>query len=1037
VKTLRASTVCAVVIFLSICVCNAAPSPTKEVPVTVRVHAQSGGSIPDAYIAFVPGWRPTNHPLVETIAAKGVADLRISPGTYLVIAGARGYALYSHETSITPSSGALSLELHQLKEAHGTVAGEDGRALSGVRVERINAAIPVPLGTLSALAARQLGPDWSTTTDEAGRWTLGLPDATVPLLFEIPGFGAEWRVNTKGDDKSMTSVLTRGSGLRLTTDRSDADLIVTLAAEPNSASTSIPAEQQPLLWGRATAPSSRLEWSSLPQGTYGIFAKYPDPLHFMQRATKIGAVTLAPGEMRVFHVALPPAKVRAERSLSFFVPDLSRAELGSNEEGFARSVNGSPVRADAFVEDVSGGSVVYLRADGVRSPFYMLTDDYVLSALPASAEPMERARNDEPLAGSVRHRADVVLRLRAAEASVPVPESGIARFPECDGGSDLLIPFNLQKNSAVGFSAAAGCPGMVLEVGSFEPLIFESALHAGRQDLGEVLLQAPAAADIHVLRDPSGDVVTNATVEISARGHSVGGGRISVAKGTTDEHGWVTFPRLPANRELTATARGSDDSSSDAVALRVAPRTRGLIDPLLLKEPASVLADIKIDDAVLRRFATARVLSVTLRPADPTRESEALQREPANGPVLFRPLHPGTWMASAVVSVEGSWSLSQLKNVELKAGETQTLDEAIIPNVFEGTVTSDGKGVAAKVLLDADGQKQNFTADGNGRFVAILQKPGIYSVGVARMSTQSNVLPVGDVAFTDPSKRIELAIPKGASVTASVRMGGHPVPKTLVWLSRRGDTGMVDSLTNRGRATDSAGQTAFDDLAPGVWTFTVRDVADRSSVQKSITVESGRNDEIELDLAKADALEGIVRDPGGMPLAGAKVDCLFAGPAGNPDRASVVSDSEGAFSIQLIAPVPESALCSISTPAGQADAARLTPAKPSDFTMTASTGALRISGAGDVSNFDALWLVTPDGRALSLRAVASSLGQFGNTVVIPGLASGPWKLVKVETRAHWAALVAGLGQSLPPIGSITLRPGATELFRLDSGSARP
>ena len=84
-----------------------------------------------------------------------------------------------------------------------------------------------------------------------------------------------------------------------------------------------------------------------------------------------------------------------------------------------------------------------------------------------------------------------------------------------------------------------------------------------------------------------------------------------------------------------------------------------------------------------------------------------------------------------------------------------------------------------------------------------------------------------------------------------------------------------------------------------------------------------------------------------------------------------------------------------------------------------------------------VWLVAPDGRAISLNAVAMRIGRFGSPLTIPALPAGRWKLVRIESLAHWLTLAGGMGESLPAVADLMLRAGATETVHLRDVATRP
>ncbi len=975
--------------------------------------------------------------MAEEIAEKSVTGFRVPAGTYWVIAGARGFAVSTRgPISISNTSANLTIVLSPLKPLSGSVRDGEGNPIAGARVAGVNGATPPPLGSLSELAVQYLAPDLSATTDQAGRWTRNVPDGAVPLLFEAAGRAAEWRMRPENDTTTLDVVLSKGATLRVMADRADPNMVVTLSRQDADASKSILADEQPRVWARWMKRSAAT-WNSLPAGVYGIYAKYPEPRFFMQTAAKLATVTLAPGDQRSVSVTLP-VKRPATSWAVLFLRDVPREDLGEEIETFGRDGSGRAKRAEHFVEDTVGGSVVYIKTDSVRAPYYGTTKDRFFFTASDTAEG-KQDESAEPLTAAALARADARLHLRFLEKDLEAPGAGTATLRGCGDGARVGVPVAISKDNIARFTAPAGCRSLVLAFAPFEAIVTAKVLRPGDQSLGEFVLHGAGSADVHVTRDPGGALVTGAMVR--AVSDEVPGERwIEVTEGVTDDRGWAHLSGLPARWRLRVMAETRYGAMSDAAALRVEPLERDVIDPLLVTEPATVIVDVKIEKAFLERFPSARVVSLLMRPDDPSRDSEGRQEsmpKASDTPVRFDRLHAGTWRITGVVSVAGTYSPVEIDHLRLKAGETRHLEKTITPNVFEGIVTSEGKGLPARITIEDRGQKIHFDSDAGGIFRAVLPQKGTYRVVVARLRAQGNNIPIGEVAFDDPSRRIEIAIPKGGSVTTRVRNGGRPVPRAVVWVSRREGSGLVEEMTNRGGTTDPNSDVTFDDLVPGAWTFSVRETESRRGAERTVTVDEGADIAIVLDLVDAATIAGTIRDLGGAPLPRARVDCLFVGPTGNPDRASTDSDADGAFSIDLIPPAPPVALCSIIGAMGAVDAFKSIPGQSVDLVAPAATAALTITDWSAHENRDLYWLVAPDGRAISLNAVAMKIGGFGTALNIPALAAGRWTIVRVDSLSQSLAIAAGMANSLPAVVDFTLRAGMAETVYLDSSPARP
>jgi hypothetical protein len=622
--------------------------------------------------------------------------------------------------------------------------------------------------------------------------------------------------------------------------------------------------------------------------------------------------------------------------------------------------------------------------------------------------------------------------LRFAEKDLQPPVSGMAVLRNCGRIERITVPIEIGEHGVAQFTAAAGCLAMVLELEPFESVVADRVLSPGEQSLGEFVLLGAGAADVRVVRDPNGAFVQGATVRAMSD-ESKDGRSIVVAEAVTGDGGWAHLTGLPTYWSMFVDATAREGDKSDSAVLRVEPRQRAVVDPLVIPKPGSLVIDAKIDEAFLVRFPAARVVTLVVRPADPARASEKRQANTlkTESPTRFDGLHPGRWLLGAVVSVAGTYAPLELEEVELKAGDEQHVDVTLAPNVFEGVVTSAGKGIAAKVIIEEGGRTLYFSSDADGTFRVTLQERGVYRIAVSRLSAQGNIIPLGEVAFTDPARRIEIAIPAGGSVTTRVRSGDQAVPATSVWLARRDSGGMTETLTNRAQTTDGGGETTFDDLTPGMWTFSVRANEGRRGAEKTIKIQGGKTVTLDLNLADSASIEGTIRALGGSPLPRAHVDCLYVGPSGNPDRASVDADAEGSFAVELLAPSPPFALCSVVGPMGTAEAFKAIPGRRVDLTVTGATATLQIPDWAEERHPAEMWLVAHDGNAISLHAVAMEMGRFGTPLRIPALAARSWKLVRAASLQERIALSTGMGASLPALSEVTLRAGTVETIRLN------
>ncbi len=425
---------------------------------------------------------------------------------------------------------------------------------------------------------------------------------------------------------------------------------------------------------------------------------------------------------------------------------------------------------------------------------------------------------------------------------------------------------------------------------------------------------------------------------------------------------------------------------------------------------------------------------LALRPDDPARREDERKIENPGATETFDSLHPGGWHLTALLLAEQQMSLFDLGEVELQSGRSETVDARLEPNVFHGTVTDHGSGVAAKILVHVAGMHPSTTSGDDGRYRLVLQGKGFFDVAVARLDAQTDAIPIGKVNFTDPYRPVDITIPGRGRVTVRVRRGGDPPEgRTVVNATRRDESGLVDMVATQGRFTDPSGIAVFSDLAPGRWTFSVHDSSTQAESEKSVTVRADEEQTVQLELSDSDRIEGVVYAVDGSPLPRSTIDCLWIGAAGNPDRKAASSDWQGEFSINLAPPAPASALCGVIGADGTVGAARVIPGQHLSLTEPAVTGTLLLRGWSSGGNPDLLWLVAPDGRAVSVSAIAASLHTFGPDLTIPAMAAGRWSLVRLRGAGDWPTLATGFGAALRSDATVEIEPGEARTLQVPPG----
>jgi hypothetical protein len=374
----------------------------------------------------------------------------------------------------------------------------------------------------------------------------------------------------------------------------------------------------------------------------------------------------------------------------------------------------------------------------------------------------------------------------------------------------------------------------------------------------------------------------------------------------------------------------------------------------------------------------------------------------------------------------------KVAEIDLKSGETRRIEADLDPLLFSGRVTVGGKGAAAHVYVRnaSSGDRQHFESQRDGSFRAVLAARGVYVVDVARVDAQGSEMRAGQVAFDDPARPVEIAIPATAAVVAHVRSGEKPVPGVIVMASAMSSADEGVELRGYGHRTDAEGNWKFDNLVPGRWLFSVRDPETGRAAQKGVSLHESDTADVDLDLGKPPGIQGRIRDRAGTPVPDALVDCLVVGAAGVPQRVSARSDFDGEFTVGTFTELTVPANCSVSTIGGIVDGFRAAAGNWVDLQLPAVTGTLQIADWAKRYSGDTFWLTAPDGRTISLAAVSQTAPRWGSSLRIDALAAGRWRVIRVGSIPQWNALAAGEFGSLTAVADVTLGAGTSETIQL-------
>jgi len=171
-------------------------------------------------------------------------------------------------------------------------------------------------------------------------------------------------------------------------------------------------------------------------------------------------------------------------------------------------------------------------------------------------------------------------------------------------------------------------------------------------------------------------------------------------------------------------------------------------------------------------------------------------------------------------------------------------------------------------------------------------------------------------------------------------------------------------------------------------------------------------------------------DANGIPAVNAQVDCLVSDANGVGLRFNGRTDFDGKFSIAGTASFTLPALCSVVTSAGTVDAFRAASGDNVDVQLPAATATLQISDWYTRYRPDTFWLTAPNGRAISLSAVAQTFSRSGPALRIPALAAGHWSLIRISSISQWNALALGQFGALPPMADLTMDAGTAKTIQV-------
>ncbi len=991
-------------------------SAQAVVSVKVIVEASRGERLDDAYVALVPPESPWNRPAAEKTAGGASVTLEVPEGEYRIVAGARGKGIKVSDLIriLGSRKNEFRVTLPAMRAVTGTVRDEGGQPLQDVTIGDVNAFVEAPLGRLSELAARHFAADWRTRSAADGTWSFLLAeDARNPIVAESRGLATTWLPAKESGSAPIALVMHRGAGLRLTLDREAPEFVVTLTEKGEKAS--VPPAWQAQFRARRVV-KTHLEWPSLEAGDYDIYAQQWDPRTFSQ-AFKLGTVTLESGGTRELRVELPGTRAPSTSAATVLVKPAAQLDAGTIE-AFGRDGSALPRLMPTVSEKVSGGTLLYLDTAGVSAPYFGTTNDRFV-VLPVRDDRRTAAALLFDLGGGS-------LQVRTASEGLGLPIAGISTFHGCPGMKAIAVPFAVSKGGKVTFPAPAGCTSFVVDFEPFSPLVFPKQLSLGDPEwLGEFTLYASGSAAVRVARE-DGSGVASAIVSISARTDGGLEAEAPVAEETTGADGWARFDRLPAGRELAIVAWTADGEVSVIERVRTEPTQQSVIDPLKMPKPASLIVEPQLAPDFLRQFPNGSILLLSLEPLDGAAERRTADVEGAER-IEFNRLLPGRWQLGAMVTTGQGYQPVQVEEIEIKAGESKTLEALITPLVFRGRIDGGGQDLSGNIDILSSRRSDvvpSVPISPSGDFVAVLPRRDTYFVGVRTRST-GQLIWVGNTPFLEPSRLVEITLPRGV-VVARVREGGQPVANAMVMARMRHQPTTDVPLIALPVKSGSDGEARIEGLLPGEW---IVFVLGNGQAEKSVTVSNTEVIHADLDVTSGLSITGTVMETFGAPVSGAKVTCLLPGPDGVPSLRLAFTGNDGSFDIGDRVASRSTVLCSVTSFSG-AQGYRVVGGEHARLVLPANPASLRVTALPAMDRFSGLWLVSRDGRLIEVSPFVPR--QPGKVALhIPALAPEAWRLVRVSSPSDWMALTTG-GATLTAIADVTLKPDEKRTLDLES-----
>ncbi len=992
---------------------------------------------------------------------------RLTPGSYRIVTSAPEFTThYSAPFKIeTGKTTRLDIELGSLLRVPGQLTDQEGQPIAGGRIGRLRAFLHDFGLRLSPLGEEHLASNFSIITDREGRFRLAMAPAMGHLIVaEARGFSPrifEQLNPNSAATKLATVVLSPGSSLKVEWSESEVaspsyDRLILAPLGPVARNT-LPLELQAALLSRPRTGETQ-EWSSLAPGAYELWLRGPPHDNGWRAPITLRRVELSRGQQLQLNLGhFAELEPRRETRVSLKSPALSILLISSPSAWRGRvqveewSADGAtPVASQ--VAPVSGGLRVELThcRPGAR---YRISSPHSLAITPpvpctSSAEEVRintfsraqlSGKVQPPQGGAMPPQLLAIVRRCSEQHRPPTDSNPLGEFPALinkDGSFEATIP--------------AGCVEGLLLAGGF-----------AARPWGPKTLDAERLAELGTIPFQHGNTVLARIVD-SIDHHPVAGVEVgvtsttapSLARGTTpfevqtisiqqssNDHGWVRIGGIPKGEFLLRMQAPDRRFAVFSPPFAVAGRQEVILPEVELK-PTSVL-EVAIEQADRWLDQEAIPLGVYAERLDQNLSDGPRQlRAEITGDLMarFAEISPGSWRLTGVIDFGGRRSPAGETIIDIEPGEIHRASLALSDLLFAGEVRLGDEpveGVLTLVPTPLDGRrKMTVRTDAEGNFTVSVERTGSYRVEVSDREGRFQRAIVRGVVLEDPDEPLIIKLP-------SARITGHMIaPRGVpliaqVHLCQSDDSIAALGHIERRTRSDKDGRFELEALGEGDWTLTATAGKLRSRPRTFHLAAGELLQEIEVKLGEEERIHGIVISAEGKPVAGAKG--LMFWPLSAPGEEVVqprwTTATSGSFEFDSLGREGEQVSIQVIAPDETATATVVRLDEGMEIRLPATTGEV-ILNLKDKSWRDfpppPLWLVTANGAVLSPLSAGRIQPESAkpSRLVIAKLATGSWRIVRVESTAQAQLLLSRQAISLPTEAQFLVKPGSSLTINL-------